>query len=154
MKGIVFFYAIIAAICFYFTLQLLFGAYGVTTIAQTRQYAETLTIHIGELHNIQERLKEDVVALQIDPQRIEEEARRIGYYDPRDIVIRHADRMPIEQGNDFGRHLYSPSDIRGDSRALFRWLSFSFGLLCLIFFSLLDGAHDNRDDEDIRDGEE
>lgn len=144
MKGVIFGHAIISAVCFYFILQLLFGAYGVTVINQTREYMETLEAHIDELQAIQEAVKEDVIALQIDPRRIEEEARRIGYYDPRDIVIRRPDSAPAEEGNNFGNYLYSPTETRGDSRALFRWLSFSFGLLCLICFSLLGGASADR----------
>lgn len=144
MKGSIFINTVLAAFCFYLLLQLLFGFHGVHTMRQTRQYLTELEAHIDELEAIQQRLKEDVVALQVDPRRLEEEARRIGYYDPRDIVVRRSDgREEGESG--FGRYLYSPVQIRGDLRALFRWLSLVFALLCVIFFSLLDSARERRD---------
>lgn len=144
MRSIIFIQSVLITICFYFVLQLFFGSYGLGAIRDQDKYLEILVAHIEALQDTQEQLKEDLVALQIDSQRIEEEARRIGYYAPSDVVIRRVPHEPVESGNDFGSYLYSPTDIRGDSRALFRWLAIIFGLLYLIVFSLIDTARNTR----------
>lgn len=141
MRGVVFASAIVAAFCFYVTLQLLFGAYGVYPSRDTRRYIRALEQHVEELQRIQERLKADVVALQINERRIEEEAQRIGYYDARDIVIRRtATTTAVADDNTFGHYLAPSTQADGDSRTLFRWMALTVGLLCLIFFALMDGG--------------
>jgi len=142
VRGVIFFNAFLSACIFYLLLQLFFGSQGIYSLQQNKGYARDLEAHIVALEEIQERLKEDVIALQVSEERLREEAHRIGYYDRNDIVIRREGDQSFADENDFGRYLYSPVDTRGDSRALFRWLALTFGLVALIVLGLFESrAH-------------
>ncbi|RKX79968.1 MAG: hypothetical protein DRP87_01065 [Spirochaetes bacterium] len=135
-KGTRLFLALYTGFAVYSVLTFFFGNTGILAMKELEEYRDKLYENNRELEKINRQLSVELDALQSDPNLIRLHARRLGYFEEEERVIKLRGFKPDAGYYTIGKMItFRKSGI--DLRPLFRAISVSMGI---IFYLLTSGG--------------
>jgi hypothetical protein len=120
----------------FLAISSIWGSSGIAAYGELLSYRERLTQSVVELQQVQDTISDDLYRVQQDPERLRQEAHRIGMIGETEVRIRLPANLPVTTIQ--ATTMTPKPEPRAASRALITGISLSFGLILFLLLTIFD----------------